>query len=92
MGNVLVSLLVTSADGSQSHQLGLKTIDGAVVAHFIWDGTSQRLVDSVAMPEATSANQVFPSDALDGLGEDVTVEAVLTLDGVDVDRCTLKQG
>jgi hypothetical protein len=88
-GTALWSLMVASAAGDKSGQLGVKFLDGGQIAHFVFDfGTAQQT--NLQRPVAVTAKTItasFPYTALDALGVDWTWRAVTNVDGNDVDSC-----
>lgn len=85
-GTVLYSV---AASSGVDLQLGVKFLDGAQIALFVFDFLEggQSNLDGTATVEDTSVRAVFPQAEIDPLGKRFAWWAGLNVDGNDVDTC-----
>lgn len=87
-GTALLSVAVSSQDGSQVRQLGVKYIEGEPLV-FVFDSVSAQQQNLAAVPQhmGKSVSVVFPAAVVAGLGRSFEWRAVSNVNGVDVDAC-----
>lgn len=87
-GTTLLAIFVTTPNGDQSWQLGLKYIDGDANV-FVFDMASgtQDNVDTTPQAQGGTVSVVFPAESVAPLGSSFKWRAVTNVDGTDVDSC-----
>lgn len=93
-GTVLYSVTAWNSDGDTGYQIGTKFQDDVEIANYIFsfDSSSQKNLDNGTVAVTGEVNARYPLNDLDGLGEEFTWSATITVDGTDVDRCSDGEG
>jgi hypothetical protein len=88
-GTALLAVDAWSTDGESGYQLGVKYLDGAQIAHFVFDQVeaSQVEVSDKVKISGTKLTAGFPLGELTGLGDSFKWSAVYNVRGDDVDNC-----
>ncbi|MEW1981223.1 hypothetical protein AB0333_09885 [Citricoccus sp. NPDC079358] len=88
-GTVLYSVTARSPDWDTGYQIGTKFQGDVEIANYIFSfgSSSQKNLDNGTIAVAGEINARYPLKDLEGLGEEFTWSAAITVDGTDVDRC-----
>jgi hypothetical protein len=82
-------VMVSSIDGNNAGQLGVKFLNGEQIAHFTFDFSGGNVeVPSRAIITAGSVTADFPMSQLLKYGDDFNWSGTTTRDGRDVDACS----
>ena len=86
-GSSGVFLNLSNPDGSVAMQTGVKWLDGAQIAYFVFDSGSaiQQNLSGEALVKGETIVATFPVDSLSPLGNLWEVQAVSSIDGKDAD-------
>jgi hypothetical protein len=93
-GTVLYSVTAWNSDGDTGYQIGTKFQGDVEIANYIFsfDSSSQKNLDNGTVAVDGEVNARYPLQDLQGLGEEFTWSAAITVDGTDVDRCPNGEG
>jgi len=90
-GSVLYAVTVVDQSGENSAQLGMKFIDGALAAYFVFDQSSAQQTNLPGRPAVSQdvLRGTFPLDQLGAIGARGVASwwATLTVNGIDLGRC-----
>jgi hypothetical protein len=93
-GTVLYSVTAWNSAGDTGYQMGTKFQGDVEIANYIFsfDSSSQKNLDNGTVAVDGEVNARYPLKDLQGLGDEFTWSAAITVDGTDVDRCPDGEG
>jgi hypothetical protein len=86
-GTVGIFLSVSSSDGSEARQAGVKWIDGSQIAYFVYDFTTQKNLPGEVVTKGKKVTARFPLEEFVQLGNTWKWSATTSVEGKDVDDC-----
>jgi hypothetical protein len=89
----LYTIVAVDVYGDASRDLGVKYVDGAQVAYYVFSPIDQttRSLSGIAQVEEGRVIATFPMDELEYLGTPFRWRAYLDIDGKNVDLCPSKR-